>query len=77
MKFWIKDPKDNNPSVSLTLMMYSFIGVLSVNILVSLGKLPNTGIMSEIFYATAALYFGRRSKMANVSFEDKVDNESK
>jgi len=55
-----KDPTTGIPSVSFSLLVYSFIGVLLAAALEMSGVISTTSIVSEIYYANAALYFGRR-----------------
>ena len=57
---WIDDPKDKAPSVSLTLLMASFIGVLVAAVLHMTGVVHDTSVMVEVFYANVVLYFGRK-----------------
>lgn len=55
-----KDPKDGGPSVSLTILVVSFICVLVAGTLHMFDKVSSTSLFSEVFYSAAALYFGRR-----------------
>jgi len=68
MKIWVNDPKDGSPSVSLTLLVISFIAVLAANVLQMLGKISNCGSLQELLYAFVALYFSRRFNFAGKSF---------
>lgn len=64
--FWIKDPKDNKPSVSLTLLMVGFITVLVKLIFAGMSYKEFTfGPFSASDFGLAisplaALYWGRR-----------------
>ena len=56
---FIIDPKTKNASVSLTLLIISFIGVIISNILM-LTKSIDTVAFTEVFLGCSALYFGRQ-----------------
>lgn len=68
---WISDPKDNKPSVSLTLLIISFLLVIGAVILEVLGKIDTTSISAEIFFGCAATYFGRRISFNKLKIENK------
>lgn len=73
---FIIDPKDKMPSVSLTLLVVSFVVLLGASTL-HLSKLTeNTSSLTELFYACAALYFGRKvqGKSGN-TMETKTDGD--
>lgn len=55
---YLKDPKDDAPSVSLTLTMATWITALGFCVNTSING--NIDPLMNLFYATAALYFGRR-----------------
>lgn len=58
---WLKDPANNNqPSVSLTLLVITFIVTLVTKILEMLGVLVSSEILNEVMYSFVALYLGRR-----------------
>ena len=57
---WIVDPKTKEGSVSLTMLVISFIGVMVASGLEMSGKVENTSILMETFYASAGLYWGRK-----------------
>lgn len=59
-KFLIKDPEHNGPSVSLTMMLISFVLVLVCAGLDMAGKVKSTSIILEVFWGTCGLYFGRK-----------------
>lgn len=68
---WLKREKDDE-SVSLTMMVVTFV-ILVVAVILELAKVVQSiGSTFEIFGATAALYFGRR-----LSFKGKVFDGSK
>lgn len=59
---WLKDPKTSEKSVSLTMLTVSFVSVIGCSFAQIFGYLDGTGPLMELFYATTALYFGRRVK---------------
>jgi hypothetical protein len=67
---YLKDPKDDKPSVSLTITMASYLPLLGLSIKLALEG--NIDPLSNLFLATAALYFGRR-----LSYGKKVLSEDK
>lgn len=54
------DPKDKLPSVSLSLLVFSFVTLIIASILHMAGKINETSSLTELFYACAGLYFGRK-----------------
>lgn len=69
--FWIKDPKNNQPSVSLTLLIVGFVTVLSKFLLsgvvfneINFGTLTATDFGVAIS-PLAMLYWGRRNSDPN------------
>lgn len=73
---WIKDPKDKSKSVSLTLLVASFVGLLIASGLEIAGVVETTSGLSELFYSTVALYFGRRFKVNTREFESKESSNT-
>lgn len=65
---YLNDPKDGKPSVSLTLLMVSFLGVLVAASLQLAKVTDSTSVMTEVFYSTLALYFGRRFTVGSKTF---------
>jgi len=61
---YLKDPKNNKPSVSLTAFAISFILFAGLSVAASLGYVKDTSSLAELFYACSALYFGRRFQLA-------------
>lgn len=57
---WFKDPKDNSASVSLTLLMVTFIVCVISSGLEMAGVIKTTSMAFEMFGAASGLYFGRR-----------------
>ena len=66
---WLEDPVTNKPSVSLTLMVVSFIGVVVAEILQIAGKVETVSIGMELFGTCTALYFGRRFTFGGKSYD--------
>lgn len=66
-KILVQDPKEKVPSVSLTMMLASFIIVLIASVLDMMGKVKSTSIILEVFWGTCGLYWGRKfnSKSGN------------
>ena len=69
---WITDPKTGQKSVSLSLMIVSFCSIIGCSFAKVTGNLESTGPLLELFYATAALYFGRRFKGKGEIGEDRT-----
>lgn len=65
---WIADPKTKEGSISLTLLMVTFIAALVACGLEVAGVIKSTSSIVELFYANVALYFGRRFNMNGKSF---------
>lgn len=74
MKPWLTDPKTKEASVSLTLMVISFVVLLGASTLHLSHLTENTSSLLELFYATAGLYLGRKftGKSGN-EIETKVE----
>lgn len=66
---YLTDPKDGKKSVTLTFLVVSFVIFLGFACAGSLEYVKNVNSLSELFYACAALYFGRRVKVGTKSFE--------
>jgi len=60
MQLWVVDPKTKESSVSLTLLSVSFLAIVVASVLHMSGVIEQTSSLTELFYATAGLYFGRR-----------------
>lgn len=74
---WVIDEKTNEPSVSLTLLMTTFL-MAAVAAILHLAKVTdNTSVCTELFYATLALYFGRRYQSGKGGVVDAPEKESK
>lgn len=78
MNVFLRDPVTGQPSVSLTLMIVSFLFLLVASGLEMAGVVKSTSMAFEMFGSTAALYFSRRLKLGKKSFsseETKKGNE--
>lgn len=71
---WMDDPKTKEPSVSLSMLVLSFAGVLVAACLHMADVVKDTSVMTEIFYANVALYFGRRFSVGSKSFGGESSN---
>lgn len=72
---WINDPTTKAPSVSLTIMVVSFILVALACVLEMMGKVKGVSSLPELFYATAGLYFGRRFTIGGKLIGQAKDGE--
>ena len=75
MDIWVKDPVSKLPSVSLTLLVVSFTGVLVAGALNMAGVVSSTSLFSEVFYSCSALYFGRRLNFGGKNFSSDKAQE--
>lgn len=66
---FIVDPKDDKPSVSLTILILSVVSVMTAFGLHIAGKVEGTSISLEFFGIAASLYFGRRFGYKQVAVE--------
>ena len=73
---YLKDPKDGKKSVTLTFLLISFFLFSGFASAGALGYVKDVNALSELFYASAALYFGRRVRVGNKIFETGNNNES-
>lgn len=72
----IKDPKDNKKSVSLTLLLLSFMFISTMGALQCFEKIKDTGPFMELYITSVSLYFGRRfdvSKFINKKKEKEIE----
>ena len=75
MSLFIKDPKTNTRSASLTLVIVSFTALLIASIL-QIAEITNSiAALRELFGVTFAAYVGRRVKMTKDSVSIEKDNE--
>lgn len=77
MQLWLTDPKTKEASVSLTMLIITFVGSLIAATLHMLGKVDDTSIMTDLFYANTALYFGRRFSIKNKDYNSEKTEGSK
>jgi len=73
---YLTDPKTGKKSVTLTFLIVSFIAFLTVSILTATGHMEESSSLAELFYACAALYFGRRVKVGGKSFEVNQEGQN-
>jgi len=71
MTLWLKDPKTNEASVSLTLLMISFLATVVAGVLNMTGIVATTSIFTELTYSCVALYFSRRFSFNGKSFSSE------
>jgi uncharacterized membrane protein YhhN len=57
---WIKDPKSKEDSVSLTLLMTTFVICMVATALEAASIIHTTSMAFEMFGAASGLYFGRK-----------------
>jgi hypothetical protein len=74
-KLFIKDPKQKEPSVSLTMLVIAFIVAVVAAGLDMAGKVKSTSVTLELFWGVAALYFGRRATLPSKSVIDEKTKE--
>lgn len=74
MEAWVVDPKTNEKSVSLTLLMFSYILLCFVGGLQVAEVIQSLSIFPELFWTTTALYFGRKlSPKGKLVLKDSSD----
>lgn len=73
----VNDPKSKTPSISYTLLVVSFM-YATVAIALNIAKITeNTSSAMELFYATAALYFGRALSVKGQDYSGAKQEEKK
>ncbi len=70
MKFF-SDPKDGKPSVSLTILVVSFILLIIAGGLEIFEVTKSTGPFMELVLSAFALYFGRRFSFKGQSYSSE------
>ena len=65
---YLKDPKNGKGSVTLTFLIISFLLFTGFSAAMALGHAESIGAFDELFYSSAALYFGRRFKIGAKDF---------
>jgi hypothetical protein len=71
---YLKDPKDG--SVSLTFLVASFVLAVGFSIAAALDQTKNPEQLLQLFYACAALYFGRRVNIGSKTYSSDKDEKS-
>lgn len=71
LNVYLTDPKTNKKSVSLTFLVASFILFSGFAAASCLGYVKDVNSLSELFYACAALYFGRRFDIKSKSLKSR------
>ena len=74
---WIKDPTTKEPSVSLSLMLVSFLITIIVSVLQVSKNVDNGGMSFEILALMTSLYFGRRFSVKTKNMEASSDGPTK
>lgn len=72
---YLTDPKSDKKSVSLTFLVISFFLFAGISVGSAFDLVNDVDALSELFYACAALYFGRRVQVNTKNFN--VDQETK
>ena len=72
---WLIDPSTGKPSVSLTLLIISFMALVIASGLHLKQLTNNTSSLLELFYACASLYFGRRLSFSNGSSKTDLNGK--
>lgn len=73
---YLTDPKNGQKSVTLTFVVIAFLLFAGFACAGALGYAKEVNALSELFYASAALYFGRRVKVGNKTFETEKSDEA-
>lgn len=73
---YLTDPKTKEKSVSLTFLVVSFVLFSGFSAAGAFGYVKEINSLSELFYACAALYFGRRVKVGTKTFETKQETKN-
>lgn len=76
MQLWISDPKTKEPSVSLSMLVLTFVATLVAAALNMAEIVKDTSCMTELFYANVALYFGRRFTVGGKTASSEKTEES-
>lgn len=74
---YLRDPRTKQKSVSLTLLLITFLLALAAIGLEIAGLSKTTSGALELFYANAGLYFGRRFASQKGSILDTTKDEDK
>lgn len=68
---YLVDPKDGKQSVTLTFLVVSFLLIAGFSVANVLDHAKDPEPLMQLFYACAALYFGRRVSLGNKTFSGK------
>lgn len=71
---YLKDPGTDLPSVSLTITVATYLPLLGLAIKVATEG--NLDPLTNLFYATAALYFGRRINYGKKTISEDKEKKS-
>ena len=74
---YLLDPKTNKKSVSLTFLVITFLLYTGFSVAKAVELVSSIGSLAELFYACAALYFGRRVKVGGKAFEVSQEGQAK
>lgn len=78
MNIWLKDPITNVPSVSLTILVATFVLTVIAGAAHMSGYAQSTSLFAEMFYSATALYFGRRLNIGGKAYaSDKTEEVKK
>lgn len=71
---YLTDPKDDKPSVSLSLLAVTFLPLLGFSIKMAING--NIDPLTSLFYTCTALYFGRRLTIGTKTFSSNKETPS-
>ena len=74
-KVFIIDPKTELPSVSLTMLVLSFLGAGLASILQMAKIVDNASIALQLFGISCGLYFGRNLNVSKESIKIEEDGK--
>jgi hypothetical protein len=60
MNLWINDPRTQEKSVSLTILITSMLVNISAIVLQGMGKIESASAAENFFMVACGLYFGRK-----------------
>lgn len=72
---WLRDPSNNQPSVTLSLLIVSFVAALGASALHAAGQLQSTSSFVEILYSMSAIYLGRRISIGGKNFSGNEESK--
>ena len=71
---YLKDPTNSQPSVSLTITIATYLPLLALAIKTAVEG--NMDPLTNLFFATAALYFGRRINYGKKTLSEDKEKKS-